>query len=282
MNVFETPQEFIAWRKQYHGSLAFVPTMGALHPGHISLVQQAHQYAEKVVASIFVNPLQFNSKKDFELYPKTVERDLALLADAGVSVVFAPKDPQSIYREPHLTSVSVNRYSSVLEGASRPGHFCGVTTVVSILFNIVQPSVALFGEKDFQQVSIIEKMVKDLWLSVKIQRCPIVRESDGLAMSSRNVRLTPQGRIAALVLSKALFAMQQAVRSGMLESESILALGKQILTAEPRVTLDYLKIITEQDLAETAHVSNQSRALVAAIVDEVRLIDTVALCLPEK
>lgn len=206
-------------------SIAFVPTMGFLHEGHLSLVRTARRYASRVVVSIFVNPAQLNDPADFEKYPIDLVRDEQLLVSEGVDVLFIPTT-ETIYGSKKLSAdseyqswVSVDRLTQPLEGAHRPGHFRGVTTVVSVLFNLVQPDVAVFGEKDFRQLRVIEQMVLDLKFPIKIVRGELVREPDGLAMSSRNVRLSPAARSAALSISRGLMRAQQLFKEGELVGE---------------------------------------------------------------
>src|SRR3954470_18292860 len=220
--------------------LGFVPTMGALHAGHISLVKTARQQSDVVAASIFVNPLQFGPNEDFSKYPRTFERDCEMLTAEGVAYLFAPTK-ETMYPPNANTIVEVNELSEKLDGKSRPGHFKGVTTVVAKLFNIVQPDRAFFGQKDAAQVAIIRRMVRDLNMDVEIVVCPIVREADGLAMSSRNAYLDPQQRKQALVLYRALTRVHFLVDKGERDVTVLVEAGKQVISEEPGARLDYLE-----------------------------------------
>lgn len=280
MKILRSPEEVIAWRNevaQKGERVSFVPTMGALHPGHASLVEKAKKLADKTIVSIFVNPLQFNDPKDLAAYPKTLERDCDLLTPYGVDAVFAPDKAESIYQENFSTSVSVKHLAVRWEGASRPGHFDGVATVVTLLFNIVRPDVAIFGEKDFQQLSIIEQMVKDLWLPIQIVRGATVREEGGLAMSSRNARLSPQGRAIACTLNRALLTIIDSAQKGERTASKIIAAGQALIQAESGIKLDYLALVNEKTLEPVDKVEVSTRVLIAAYVEGVRLIDNMAV-----
>lgn len=228
-------------------SVGLVPTMGALHAGHIALVEAARARADAVVASIFVNPTQFGDPRDLQSYPRTTEADLAMLREAGVAAVFLP-EVQEIYPEGAETIVETERLATILHGAVRPGHFRGVTTVVAKLFNIVQPDFACFGEKDYQQLQIIRTMVRDLHFPIKIIGVPTVREGDGLAMSSRNMRLAPADRAAAVVLSRALDAAEAIAAPG-LPVAALKGTIRDAIAAEPRATLRGLDITRARSLA---------------------------------
>ena len=217
--------------------VGLVPTMGALHAGHMALVERARRESSQVVTSIFVNPTQFGPKEDLAKYPRTFEADSQKLSDAGVDTIFAPQ-PTDIYPPGFRTYVNVDGLSDRLEGRSRPGHFRGVATVVLKLFEIVQPTYAYFGRKDAQQVRVISQMVRDLNLDVENVICPIVREPDGLALSSRNVYLNPEERKAALVLNRALTAARDELASGTRDALSIQSTMQKIFAAEPRAMLD--------------------------------------------
>lgn len=262
--------------RQNGDKIGFIPTMGYLHQGHISLIKLAQKECEVVVVSIFVNPTQFNNPEDLEKYPRDEARDLSMLKEHGVNFVFMPAANQ-IYSPDHQFSVNVGALATRLEGPFRPGHFEGVATVVTILFNIVQPNLAVFGEKDFQQLRIIEQLTSDLKMNIKIIRGPTLREPDGLAMSSRNVRLNSKARESSLLLSKVLFEAQERVRSGVSNSEVILRSAKSELSKYDSVKLEYLAIVDEKNLNEISEISTPCRALIAAWIDGVRLIDNIRL-----
>lgn len=234
-------------RAQGH-RIALVPTMGALHSGHLSLVREARTRADVVFMSIFVNPTQFNDASDFEAYPATLEKDLELAAEHGVDLVFVP-DVGELYPEGAQTWVEVSELSEPLCGASRPNHFRGVTTVVSKLFLAARPHVAVFGEKDFQQLAVIRRMERDLGFGIEVVGAPIVREPDGVAMSSRNVRLGPEARIQARALVQALDAAEKALASGEDRRDALLEQVETILGAPPLARLDYAELRDPESLA---------------------------------
>lgn len=256
--------------------LGLVPTMGALHDGHLSLVRAAKAQCDVVVVSIFVNPTQFGPNEDFSKYPRTFERDRELLENEGVDVLFAPSVDE-MYPAGVVTYVTVEGMSEKLCGKSRPGHFRGVTTVVAKLFNIVEPDVAFFGQKDAAQAAIIRRMVRDLNFPVEIVVGPIVREPDGLAMSSRNAYLDPQQRKAALALHRALLRVQSLFDQGERSATKLIAAGKQEFTEEPSVRLDYLEIVDPETLNPLVNALNGSVVAVAAFVGTTRLIDNIVL-----
>jgi len=253
-------------------SVAYVPTMGALHAGHRSLVALAHEYGDAVIVSIFVNPLQFGPDEDYARYPRQLEADLEICRDAGVDIVFTPS-VSDLYPAGRQVTVSAGALGSILEGASRPGHFDGVLTVVSKFFNIVRPDVAIFGKKDAQQLACIRRMVTDLNSPVRIIGAPIVREPDGLAVSSRNGYLTQAERTSALALSQSMLAAsRQKTPSAALHA------AHALLAAEPGVEVDYLSIVQPGSLAEvTADYTGPAVVLVAAQVGMTRLIDNADL-----
>jgi pantoate--beta-alanine ligase len=255
-------------------SLALVPTMGALHEGHLSLVRQAKKECDVVVVSIFVNPTQFGPGEDFGRYPRSPEKDLEVLRALKVDAVFAPPS-HTVYPPGFATFVDPGPLATVFEGALRPGHFRGVATVVLKLFIIVQPDLAVFGQKDFQQVVVIRRLVEDLNLAVKIVVCPIVREADGLALSSRNVYLNAEDRKAALVLFRSLKQAEEMVRAGEVDAEKLVREMRKTIQAESRVQLDYAAIVDPSTLAPVAHAIPGSVALVAARLSTVRLIDNL-------
>jgi pantoate--beta-alanine ligase len=252
--------------------VGLVPTMGALHAGHLSLVRAARKQCDVVVVSIFVNPTQFGPNEDFAKYPRTFDRDCQLLEKEGVDLVFAPSVDE-MYPGGAVTYVTVEGMSDKLCGRSRPGHFRGVTTVVSKLFHIVEPDLAFFGQKDAAQVAIIKRMVRDMNMPVEIVVCPIVREPDGLAMSSRNAYLSPEQRSSALVLSRALRRVQEVFDQGERTAAKLIEKGKQVIAEEPSVRLDYLEIVDPETLEKVDVISASSLVAGAAFVGTTRLID---------
>ncbi len=257
--------------------IGFVPTMGALHAGHLSLVHNARaQQNDVVAASIFVNPLQFGPTEDFNKYPRNLEDDCRLLDTEGVDVLFAPA-AEEMYPAGAATYVYVEGLSEKLDGKSRPGHFRGVTTVVSKLFHIVHPDFAYFGQKDAAQVAVLRKMVRDQNMDVQIVVCPIVREKDGLALSSRNAYLSKQEREQALVLHRALDAVQSHWRSGEASADVLGKLGMDVIAAEPAAKLDYFTIADPDTLDPVERVREGTLVAVAAWFGSTRLIDNVLL-----
>jgi pantoate--beta-alanine ligase len=261
-------------------TVGLVPTMGALHAGHTSLVARARAECDVVAVSIFVNPLQFGDPEDIARYPRTLERDLAVCAEAGADVVFVPSVSEMYpsWPEPPSTTVSVRGVGDAWEGASRPGHFDGVATVVSKLFSVAGPCRAYFGLKDFQQLAVVRAMAADLCLPVEVVGCPIVREPDGLALSSRNVRLSGAERNAALALSRALAAGRAVVRAGQRDAAALARAMRAVTLAEPLVQLDYAVAVDAATLEEVALIEDPSavRLLIAGVVGPVRLIDNSA------
>jgi pantoate--beta-alanine ligase len=256
--------------------VGFVPTMGALHQGHLSLVRTARAQADVVITSVFVNPTQFGPTEDFSKYPRDPEKDSAMLAAEKCDYVFLPS-VEEMYPPGATTWVNVEGLSEKLDGRSRPGHFRGVTTVVSKLFNIVQPDFAFFGQKDAAQVAIINKMVCDLNFDVRIVVCPIVRESDGLAMSSRNAYLNPDQRKQALVLYRALMRVQTLADRGESNSARLKVAGEQVMAEESAVKPDYFEIVNRDVLDPVADISGGALVAVAAYVGSTRLIDNIVL-----
>jgi pantoate--beta-alanine ligase len=247
--VAEIRAELAAWRRSGE-SVALVPTMGYLHDGHMALVRRGRELARRVVVWIFVNPTQFERPEDLAAYPRDMERDLAMLRRAAVDAVFTPDVPE-IYPEGAETIVETTRLAGVLMGKVRPGHFRGVTTVVAKFFNIVQPDIALFGEKDYQQLQVIRRMVRDLHMAVRIVGVPTVREPDGLAMSSRNVRLTPEDRLAAPVLFTALQQADALAANGASVNELRRGIAT-VIAAEPRAEVRAIDIVRAETLEEIA------------------------------
>lgn len=262
-------------------TIAFVPTMGFLHDGHLSLLREARKRGDLLVLSIFVNPTQFGQGEDLDRYPRDFERDESLARACGVDLIFYPK-AESIYPAGYATYVTVEGpLTTTLEGAYRPTHFRGVTTVVTKLFNIVQPHVALFGRKDFQQLAVIRRMSTDLNLPVKIVGMPIVREADGLAMSSRNVYLSSCERQQALVLSQALTRGRQLVADGVREVAEVLATLRVMIDAQQDARIDYLLICHQATLREQERIDADSVLLLAVSIGKTRLIDNGFLLNPQ-
>lgn len=255
--------------------LALVPTMGALHEGHLSLVRKAKSICENVCVSIFVNPTQFGEGEDYSSYPRTLDQDLKLLESEGVSLVFTPT-PQIMYLN-HQTYIQNPDLSSILCGLSRPTHFTGVLTVVAKLFNITQATHAVFGEKDYQQLKIIEKMVTDLNMPVKIIPSPIIREPSGLAKSSRNSYLTDKEKEEASYIYKSLLLLQDKIKEGIVGVKDLFLIFQNEILKHPLMQLDYLSIL-DKDLGEISEVKPDCRALTAVKVGKTRLIDNIKLC----
>ncbi len=257
-------------------TLGLVPTMGALHAGHLSLVQAARATCDVVAVSIFVNPTQFGPKEDFSAYPRTFAEDCRTLEAAGVDLVFAPS-AEEMYPPGSCTFVTVEGLSERLDGKSRPGHFRGVATVVAKLFHIFMPDHAFFGQKDGAQVAVLRKMVRDLRFRLQLDVCPTVREVDGLAMSSRNRNLSPEQRRQAVVLSRALKAVEAQVRGGEQDSGRLLATLVGVFGEEPAVRVDYCHIVDPDTLEDVADVRRGALVAVAAYVGTTRLIDNLLL-----
>jgi|SRR5215813_5599478 len=279
MLTISSAAEMTALSKEAHRSgkrVGLVPTMGALHEGHLALVRTARSQSDVVVVSIFVNPTQFGPKEDFSKYPRTLEKDAELLKAEKVDFIFNPS-VEEMYPPGASTWLTVEGLSEKLDGRSRPGHFQGVTTVVSKLFNIVQPDIAVFGQKDAAQAAIIRKMARDLDFDVRIVICPIVREKDGLALSSRNVYLNPEQRKQATVLYRSLMRVQTLVDQGESNAARLIAVGRQVIAEEPQVRLDYFEIVNWETLDPAPDVSQGALVAVAAYVGETRLIDNVVL-----
>ncbi|MDA5556597.1 pantoate--beta-alanine ligase [Shimia sp. MMG029] len=264
-------REAVAKLRQNGHRIGMVPTMGYLHAGHMSLIQTAKTQSDAIVVSIFVNPTQFGEAADLDAYPRDEDRDLALLNEAGVAVVFLP-EVGTMYPPGDETIVETTRLANMLHGEVRPGHFRGVTTVVARLFNIVQPDVAVFGEKDYQQLQVIKRMVADLHMPVQIIGAPTVREADGLAMSSRNVRLTPEDRAAALVLSRALDAAETAAKGGTVDA--LHATITATIASEPRAALIGLDIVADETLNTlTGPLTGPTAIMISVAFGDILLID---------
>ncbi len=256
--------------------IGLVPTMGALHDGHLSLITRARAECDRVAVSLFVNPIQFNQAADLASYPRTLEADRRACEQAAVDWLFAPAADEMYPSEP-CAYVEVEQFAAGLCGAHRPGHFRGVTTVVAKLFHIVQPDRAYFGEKDYQQLAVIRRMAHDLDFSAEVVGCPIVREPDGLALSSRNARLTPEGRRAALALHRALSSAQTALHQGEADAGRIRAAALAALDAEPLARVEYAEVVDAETLEPLERVEREARIALAVWIDEVRLIDNAPL-----
>jgi pantoate--beta-alanine ligase len=276
MQIARTIAEMKALRMKSLGSVGFVPTMGYLHDGHLSLVKQARVENSVVVASIFVNPTQFDPTEDFKTYPRDTERDLALLRKERVDIVFMPT-AEEMYPKEFNSWIEVEKITDRLEGSCRPGHFRGVATVVAKLFNIVEPTRAYFGQKDAQQALVIKKMVTDLNMNLEIIVAPTVRESDGLAMSSRNVYLNPQERQAAIVLFKALTLAQNLRGKGERKAETIRQEMTSLISKEPLAKIDYVSIADNESLEELTEINKPALASLAVRFGKTRLIDNTLL-----
>ena len=276
MKVFENIVELrreLADERLNGQSIEFVPTMGALHEGHLQLMRTALRPGGLRVASIFVNPLQFGPSEDFETYPRDLDSDLALLEAEGVDVVFAPPVDQMYPSGEIRTRIEVGRLGQILEGEHRPGHFAGVATVCAKLFSIVGPDRVYLGRKDAQQVAVLQQVVRDLNLPVELVPCPTVREPDGLAMSSRNRRLGPEDRREAAVLYQALVAAKVAVAAGRSSSSELLAAAREVLDQHPAVRVQYLEVVHPETFEPVATVAGEALVVRAAHVGSVRLID---------
>jgi pantoate--beta-alanine ligase len=259
---------------------AFVPTMGALHEGHFSLVRLARNRAQRVVVSVFVNPMQFGPGEDFETYPRDPERDAALLESEGVDLLFLPST-EVIYPTGHATTVEPGGAALGLEGSFRPGHFAGVATVVTQLFHLVEPELAVFGEKDAQQLAVIRQVVRDLHLDVEIVPGPTIREEDGLALSSRNTRLLPEDRHAATVLYRALEAARLLIEAGERRADAVRARMQEVLATQPRVRVEYAEVVSAKTFERLEILAGSVVLPTAAWVGEVRLIDNIRVPLDE-
>ena len=269
-------RDAIATARSAGARVGFVPTMGALHAGHISLVERSRRESDFTVMSIFVNPLQFGPKEDLSRYPRPVENDERMAADAGVDLLFRPSVDE-MYAHDRTITVTAGALGSDWEGKSRPGHFDGVLTVVAKLFNIVQPDVAVFGRKDLQQAALVSAMVRELDMPLRIELSPIVRESDGLAMSSRNRYLSDQDRASARLLSGALRAMVAMFDAGERTVSVLEDAGRELLATDENVRVDYLVIVDPRTFARPDLADSSSAAIVAARVGTTRLIDNMSL-----
>ena len=267
-----------AWRK-VDVKIAFVPTMGFFHEGHLSLMRYGREMGDRLVVSLFVNPTQFGPTEDLDRYPREPERDAALAREVGVDVLYSPT-AEAMYPEGYQTYVAVEGLSQGLCGPSRPGHFRGVATVVLKLFNQVLPHLAVFGEKDYQQLAVIKHMAADLDLPVEVVGRPIVREADGLALSSRNTYLSPEERQSALCLYKALTAARELAAGGETDADKILSTVRNMITSTPHTRLDYAALVDPDSLEEVKTIRGSTRLALAAWVGTTRLIDNMLLEVP--
>jgi pantoate--beta-alanine ligase len=275
MEIIAEPRAMQAWadaERRADRRIALVPTMGALHEGHLELIRVARTHADRVVVSIFVNPIQFNRRDDFERYPRSLDEDAALCATAGVDVIYAPS-PGAIYPEGFTSGVEVTGLSEPLCGRTRPGHFRGVTTVVTKLFNAVRPHCAAFGEKDWQQLAVVRRMAADLDTGIEIVGVPTVREADGLALSSRNRLLGAEARQAARCVPRALDAAAEVVAAGVTAARSIADRAAAVIAAEPQARLEYAEVRDPESLIELEEVTGPALLALAVWVGGVRLID---------
>jgi pantoate--beta-alanine ligase len=271
-----TIAEVKRWRAAAAGDVGLVPTMGYLHAGHVSLVERARRENARVAASLFVNPMQFGPREDLSRYPRDLQRDQALLAEAGCDLLFAPAVDE-MYPRGFASTVDVGPVAAPLEGERRPGHFRGVATVVLKLLGIVQPTRAYFGEKDAQQLAVIRRAVADLDVAAQVIGCPTVRESDGLAMSSRNVYLDPAQRRAAPVLYRALVAARDAFRAGERDGDAVRRTMQRVLDAEPLAEVDYASVADPGSFEELRSIEGPALAVLAVRIGPARLIDNMRL-----
>jgi len=277
MNICTTISEARAAVGSQHAKrLGLVPTMGALHEGHLSLVRAAKLQCDAVAVSIFVNPTQFGPTEDLSKYPRQFERDCRLLEKEEVEILFAPP-VEEIYPDGAVTWVLVEGLSEKLDGRSRPGHFRGVSTIVAKLFHILEPAAAFFGQKDAAQLAVIRRMVQELNFRVEIVACPIVREPDGLAMSSRNAYLNQEERGRALVLQRSLQRAQQEFQAGERSAAKLISAAKEVFAREPQVTLDYFEVVDPDTLDPVERISQRTLVAVAGYVGSTRLIDNAVL-----
>lgn len=279
MLVYSNPQELQKYclaEKKKGKSIALVPTMGFLHKGHASLMKIARERADILITSIFVNPLQFAANEDLAVYPRDMERDTRICKEQGVDIIFAPED---LYLPLHNTFVFVENLTQTLCGTSRPTHFQGVTTVVARLFGITQPDVAVFGEKDYQQLAVIRRMALDLAMPIEIIGAPLIRDTDGLALSSRNRYLEAKQREQALSISKTLFQIQKEVKAGESDIHLLRKIARETLDVDE---LDYLEFVDPDSLLAVKGITEPTRLLIAAWVGQTRLIDNLLLTPPQE
>ncbi|MFN2365974.1 MAG: pantoate--beta-alanine ligase [Desulfurivibrionaceae bacterium] len=279
MEIIKSPQRMSAWAVAQGKSakrISLVPTMGSFHEGHLRLMRQAAELADLVVVSLFVNPIQFGPAEDLTRYPRNMERDAALAREEGVAVLFAP-DQEAMYPDPPLTRVVVSGLSAGLCGFTRPGHFDGVCTVVAKLFNIIGPAAAVFGEKDYQQLAVIRRMAIDLNWNIDIVAHPIVRDDDGLALSSRNRYLSPDERQSASALFKAINVARKMARGGIVDADRLLAEVEAIMNMHDNIEIEYLSIVDCNNLRVQTRVDKRSLLAMAVRIGGTRLIDNAML-----
>jgi len=280
MDILTTPDEMRQWTRKKRTShtvrIGFVPTMGALHDGHLTLMRQARNECDFVVISIFVNPMQFNVQSDYDKYPRTTETDIAACQPVGADAVYLPTR-DVMYPENHETTVQPGRTAEPMEGAGRPGHFAGVTTVVAKLFLSVQPDVAYFGQKDYQQLAVIKRMATDLDMGISIIGVPTVREDDGLAMSSRNVRLSTDDRTASTVIYQGLLAAKKNFDNGERNASQLVQTVLDVYSKEPLARTEYVSLADANSLQPINHITSLAVIAVAVWFNDVRLIDNIEL-----
>lgn len=269
--VAEMKEQVAEWKAEGL-TIGLTPTMGALHEGHMSLMERARKECDRVVASVFVNPIQFGPDEDYDNYPRDLDRDAAIAESKGVDVVFHPS-VEEMYPTNYNTYVEMETLTDTLCGAKRPGHFRGVCTVVNKLFNIVDPDRAFFGQKDAQQLAIIKRMVSDLNMRVKVFGCPIVREEDGLAKSSRNTYLSAEERAAALCLSKSIFKAQELIEGGERNTAVISAAVRETIEAEPMSKIDYIEVVDLGNMQPVETLGESGLVAIAVYIGTTRLID---------
>jgi len=274
--IQEARQTIAALRGSRGARVGFVPTMGALHDGHLSLVRAARAETDVVVVSVFVNPTQFGPNEDFDRYPRDLDGDAALCEQANVDVLFAPRTGE-MYHSGYATYVLQERYTEPFEGELRTGHFHGVCTVCAKLFNIVRPTVAYFGQKDYQQSVVIRRMVRDLNFDIEIRVCPIVREPDGLAMSSRNRYLSPEERSQAPAIYRGLCRAKELFDSGERRAAALIQAVRSTLQEAPLATVDYVAVVNPESLREVRRIESEAVILVAARFGQTRLLDNIRL-----
>ncbi len=269
--VSEVRQQVNEWKKQGF-TIGFVPTMGYLHEGHQSLIKKAVEDNDRVVVSVFVNPMQFAPNEDLESYPRDLQADAKLCDETGANLIFNP-EPEEMYADGFCSFVDMNGPTAELCGKSRPIHFRGVCTVVNKLFNIVTPDRAYFGQKDAQQLAVIKRMVKDLNIPIEIVGCPIIRETDGLAKSSRNTYLNEDERKAALILSKTIFMGQELIKNGMTDAKELVSLMKKNIETEPLAKIDYVEVVDFDDISIKNIIGDNTLVAMAVYIGKTRLID---------
>ncbi len=279
MQIIGSIQKMRKWVKTEKAEgkkVGFVPTMGYLHEGHLSLLRQAREECDRVVISVFVNPAQFGPNEDLERYPRDTERDESLAKDIGVDIIFYPS-VSDMYSKGYSTYVSTDGLDSILEGASRHGHFKGVSTIVTKLFNIIPADIAYFGQKDAQQAATIQRMVKDLNMDIEIKILPTIREPDGVAMSSRNTLLSPEERKDAQGLYRALQMARDMVKENMVKTDEIISKMERMISSKKHMKIDYIKIVDPVTFEELSKVTGEALAVVAVWVGKTRLIDNMRI-----